>query len=197
VKPAGSIRVLRAALRVPRPWKNGGGLTREVAAHPAGSDLADFDWRVSIAEISAAGPFSAFPGIDRRMAVLAGRLSLAIGAAPALELAPDLPPLEFAGEAVVFAVPLAGPVTDLNVMTRRGRCAARLAHEVARGPLRIASRAGHCLILALADLELSGAAGHAVLAPLDALLLAGEVQCELAPRLAPAAIYRIEISPTA
>ncbi len=74
--PSGSLRVLRASERQALPWKNGGGVTREVIAHPPGSDLTHFEWRVSIAEIHGAGPFSRFPGIERRMAVLEGCLSL-------------------------------------------------------------------------------------------------------------------------
>ena len=46
------------------PWKNGGGLTREVASSPPGSALTDFDWRISFAEVAAGGPFSTFPGVD-------------------------------------------------------------------------------------------------------------------------------------
>ncbi|WP_210147850.1 HutD family protein [Aromatoleum petrolei] len=30
-------------------WKNGGGVTLEVALQPAGAGLTDFDWRVSSA----------------------------------------------------------------------------------------------------------------------------------------------------
>src|SRR5665811_1616202 len=55
------------------PWRNGGGVTREVVASGAsvasggsgGSDPRDFDWRISIADVSRPGPFSAFPGVDR------------------------------------------------------------------------------------------------------------------------------------
>ena len=71
-----ALEVLRASERTPVPWKNGGGVTREVAVSPAGSSLDDFDWRVSVADIRAAGPFSRFPGIERQMAVLSGRPSV-------------------------------------------------------------------------------------------------------------------------
>jgi hypothetical protein len=43
------------------PWKNGGGLTREVLWQPAGASLDDFDWRVSVAQIDSDGPFSIIP----------------------------------------------------------------------------------------------------------------------------------------
>jgi environmental stress-induced protein Ves len=59
------MRLLRAGERQALPWKNGGGVTREVIAHPPGSDLRHFDWRVSIAEIQGAGAFSSFPGTSR------------------------------------------------------------------------------------------------------------------------------------
>jgi hypothetical protein len=43
------------------PWKNGGGVTREVAAcYPQGGDGQDFLWRVSIATVAGNGPFSHF-----------------------------------------------------------------------------------------------------------------------------------------
>src|SRR5438105_15428583 len=88
-----TLRILRAAERPPTPWKNGGGLTREVIVHPPGSDLSRFDWRVSLAEIRAPGPFSSLPGIDRRMAVLEGRLSLSIGEGAGMIATPETPPL--------------------------------------------------------------------------------------------------------
>jgi environmental stress-induced protein Ves len=55
-----------------QPWKNGGGITREIAAIPHGTSMADFTWRVSVAEIARSGPFSPFPGIDRQILLLTG-----------------------------------------------------------------------------------------------------------------------------
>ncbi|EGD04024.1 hypothetical protein B1M_13530, partial [Burkholderia sp. TJI49] len=53
----------RAADLVASPWKNGGGVTREIAAFPPGAALDAFAWRVSVADVGAAGPFSRFDGI--------------------------------------------------------------------------------------------------------------------------------------
>ena len=92
------VLILAAAARTAAAWKNGGGVTREVVAHPAGSDLGGFEWRLSIAEVHRGGPFSVFPGIDRHMAVLAGRLSFAIEGRT-LSLTPDSAPLAFGGRA--------------------------------------------------------------------------------------------------
>ena len=67
--------VRRWADAVERPWRNGGGVTRELASSPEGVD--DFDWRVSIAEVTASGDFSRFPGVDRTIVRLGPELTRA------------------------------------------------------------------------------------------------------------------------
>jgi len=47
------IKLLKAADRAAIPWKNGGGVTRDVIVSPAGATLENFDWRISIAEIAS------------------------------------------------------------------------------------------------------------------------------------------------
>lgn len=99
----------------PVPWKNGGGLTRELLAWPGGGD-----WRVriSVAEIESDGPFSSFPGVERWFAVLAGGgVALTISGHEHLRRAGD-PPLAFSGEAAVDCRLLQGPSRDLNLMLR-------------------------------------------------------------------------------
>ena len=54
------------------PWKNGGGVTREIVCYPAGADIQSFEWRMSIAEVARDGPFSDFSGIDRVITLLSG-----------------------------------------------------------------------------------------------------------------------------
>ena len=66
-----SLRVLRPADYKRMPWKNGGGMTTELAVYP--SDAGDaFDWRISIADIETSGPFSTFAGYDRVIGLLEG-----------------------------------------------------------------------------------------------------------------------------
>ena len=161
--------ILRAADRTAVPWKNGGGLTREVAVEPPGSDFASFDWRVSLAEVRQGGPFSTFPQIDRLMAVIAGRLELTIAGGPAVRLSAESPPCEFAGDLPAFAEPLETPVSDLNVMTRRGRCGAQLRRCRAETSLVLPLEADATLLLALAPLRVHAASFAASLAPLDAV----------------------------
>jgi environmental stress-induced protein Ves len=111
------VRLPRADYRRMR-WKNGAGWTTEIAQAPA--DDGGFVWRVSIAEVDADGDFSAFPGVDRSLLVLAGE-GMALGfddRAPAL-LRPLGEALAFPGEAAVRARLLGGPTRDFNVMTRR------------------------------------------------------------------------------
>jgi len=118
------------------PWKNGGGVTREIVCRPAGAAIGDFDWRVSIAAIVANGPFSAFPGIDRVITLLDGggvRLRSRDGAIDH-RLDTPLAPFAFAGELAIDAE-LLGDCRDLNVMTRRSACRARVQVARADGEL--------------------------------------------------------------
>ena len=54
------MRILRANQYRCMPWKNGAGVTREVAAWPPEARLDDFGWRVSMARVERDGPFSTF-----------------------------------------------------------------------------------------------------------------------------------------
>lgn len=119
------FRLLSARDRVPRPWKNGGGVTHDIAVYPEGAGDADFLWRASIATIAAAGPFSAFPGVDRALMLLDGELVVKIGEA-AHRLRPGSAALHFAGEATVSAAPVGESCTVLNIMARRGPYSATL-----------------------------------------------------------------------
>jgi uncharacterized protein len=189
--------ILRAADRSAVPWKNGGGLTREVAIYPPGSDLASFDWRVSLAEVHQAGPFSTFPQIDRLMAVIAGRLELSIAGRRPVTLSAESPPCDFAGDSPAYAEPLQAPVSDLNVMTRRGRCAAQLRRCRAETSLLLPVEAATTLLLALAPLSVHAASLAADLAPLDAVRFGAEpYDCVTAARAGAAVdFWLIEIRP--
>ena len=110
------------------PWKNGGGVTREIWCQPAGAGIHDFDWRVSIAEISRDGPFSRFDGVDRVITLLEGAGVRLLSDDGALDhrLGTPLAPFAFAGEAPVTSTLLGGTCHDFNVMTRRNRCRAEV-----------------------------------------------------------------------
>jgi environmental stress-induced protein Ves len=163
--------ILRAADRVAVPWKNGGGLTREVAVHPPGSDLGNFDWRVSLAEVRRGGPFSAFTGVDRLMAVISGQLQLSIAGRETLRLSSDSAPVAFPGDLAASAEPVQSPVIDLNVMTRRGDFVARLRHCRASAAAMLPLEAQTTLLLAIVPLTLHAPGVNGSLAALDAARL--------------------------
>src|ERR1700685_2967807 len=98
MSPQARPQPLPAALRTAVPWKNGGGLTREVAAAPEGAALANFDWRVSNPEVRIPGPFSIFPGVQRTLCVLEGRLALEVEGTRPVQLAADSAPYVFSGD---------------------------------------------------------------------------------------------------
>ncbi len=116
------MRKVTLAAAPPMPWKNGGGVTRELAIAPAGAGIDDFDWRISCAQVASGGAFSAFPGVDRSLTVLDGAgLRLDFADAHPLSLDAECAPLAFRGEQPVSAELLGGAVCDFNVMTRRTR----------------------------------------------------------------------------
>jgi environmental stress-induced protein Ves len=104
------------------PWKNGGGVTREIACLPPGSGVQDFHWRLSIAEIAASGPFSAFAGVDRVITLLEGEGVHLHAADGSVNHRLNLPlqPFAFSGDQALGCELLGdGPCQDFNVMVRR------------------------------------------------------------------------------
>ncbi|MEX3963664.1 HutD family protein [Paraburkholderia sp. EG286B] len=132
---AARVALLRGADLVASPWKNGGGVTREIAAAQAGAmvegpacasgagaGLDTFAWRVSIADVAQAGPFSRFEGVDRTLVLLEGAgmvLEEAGAGATTRTLTQPLEIASFAGETPIDARLVAGPTRDFNLMVRR------------------------------------------------------------------------------
>lgn len=134
---------------VPRtPWRNGGGVTRELLAAP---DASEWMWRISVAEVGADGPFSAFVGVERWFAVLDGAgVELNVDG-HLYRLRPGDPAVQFDGAAATHCRLIDGPTRDLNLMLRgaRGRLqpvhhqAMQNTHGVSGGLFSL--RAGHCI----------------------------------------------------
>ncbi len=119
------IRVIRSADYVATPWKNGGGVTHEIARSDKDGDA---EWRISLATIDRDGPFSDFSGYDRTIVPLDGsgfELSFDDGSAVVLDR--RCVPFRFEGEKNVFCRLLDGRSRDLNAMTLR----AHWQHDVA------------------------------------------------------------------
>ena len=99
------------------PWANGLGTTAVIAREP---DADEWAWRLSIADVSTDGPFSALPGIDRWIAVASGvGMVLTVDGVEHV-LTPESGAFAFDGGAVTTCRLLDGPIHDLNLMLRRG-----------------------------------------------------------------------------
>lgn len=129
-----SIRLIDSRTARQLPWKNGRGVTLELAIAPPGADLSDFEWRISSARVDSAGAFSHFPGIDRSLGLLSGAgLRLNLPEQTSLDLDRNNPVLSFAGELDVQAELLDGPVQDFNLMSRRSHWRQRLEYRELKG----------------------------------------------------------------
>lgn len=103
-----------------QPWKNGGGITHEIAREDEGGALL---WRLSIAEVASDGPFSAFTGLSRILTVIEGaglHLHTPEGRLDALPLRP----VAFSGDLPVNSRMIGGPIRDFNVIFDGSRLAA-------------------------------------------------------------------------
>ena len=105
------------------PWRNGGGVTRELAAWP---QAADWTWRMSVAEVGQSGAFSTFDGVDRWFAVLAGSgVQLMVNKKPHRLTALDAP-FFFDGAANTDCQLTDGATQDFNLMVQRGHASAHM-----------------------------------------------------------------------
>jgi environmental stress-induced protein Ves len=140
-----AARILRSADYVARPWKNGGGTTRDIAASPSGASLDTFDWRLSLAQVDRDGPFSRFDNVDRTLVLLSGALALHENDRR-IDLVRN-EPFAFEGERVIEATVAGGSTLDFNVMTRRGRASHTARCESFSKQAHVATRTGSTVVL--------------------------------------------------
>lgn len=141
------------------PWKNGGGVTRELLRLPHPSDPARFLMRLSIASVASSGPFSVFPGVDRTLLILEGAgVALSREGAPEVVLGRRSPPFVFPGEANIDCRLLEGPVRDFNLMVDRALATASLEvlHLPPGGTRTLASAASVWLYCVTGRASVSG-----------------------------------------
>jgi environmental stress-induced protein Ves len=137
------------------PWRNGAGWTRTVCAHEEDGEVL---WRISVADITAAGPFSQFAGMDRTaVMVQGGRLQLS-NADGQLQLDGIGSQIQFPGEWALHCSAPQGTTQLLNIMVRRGQATARV--EVVDNAAFTRTPGGEQLVLVLrGSYQLQSAAG--------------------------------------
>lgn len=109
------------------PWKNGRGVTTEVAIEPPGAGLGQFLWRLSSAPVNEPGPFSLFPGYDRLLVLVKGTELVLKGASTRRKLTPDSV-VGFPGEEEIHAELPKGSIQDLGLIFDRKRASAQAFH---------------------------------------------------------------------
>jgi environmental stress-induced protein Ves len=143
-----------------QPWRNGAGVTHELVRWPGGDpDDAPFAVRISVAEISAPAPFSAFAGHRRWLYLLdGGPVTLVLDGVERALAAPG-DGVAFAGAATAAAIAVARPSRDLNFMVREPRPARA---ELLRGGDRRALAGAAVAVFAIAgELDARGDGGAA------------------------------------
>jgi environmental stress-induced protein Ves len=189
------MKILRADRHRRMPWKNGAGETIEIIAWPEGSGLEDFEWRISMARVATDGPFSCFPDVDRTLCLLEGEgLALTIAGEPEVLLTQASAPFRFPGDVAVTSRLMKGPITDLNVMTRRGRRSHKVMRLCADGPREIGREVGATLLLSRSQgLALTNNNWREILDVADAALFEGAFNLRIEPASGAAVAYLVEL----
>jgi environmental stress-induced protein Ves len=153
------LRLLRQADYASRPWRNGRGISRDIASGAG--------WQLSLADIDRSGPFSDFTGSLRLFAVVAGSVVLHLSGGQSIACDAASPIVAFDGGAPPECEVVAGPARALNLVVPAGSEGARLerhALEPGGAPLPVS------------DEDRDGG-GHIVLV----FVQAGGVECRLRP----------------
>jgi hypothetical protein len=174
------MHILRASDLIETPWKNGGGITRNIAE---GRTPLHTAWRISRADVAQDGAFSDFAGLSRILTVVAGAGMDLLHPGGTLRAA-LWEPVHFDGALPVQSRLLDGPLTDFNLMFDPTLCIGTV--HVHRGPRAITitpAAAGTSVIhvlagqprldaqaLGVADTAFLSGAAHLTLAKGDAAL---------------------------
>lgn len=106
LNPAGYVRT---------PWKNGGGVSVDIAVG------ADEVWRFGRTPITTAGPFSDYTGFDRLQVLVAGRGLVLQTPDGEIDVRRPFQPVRFAGETPIVSRLEAGAVEVVNLIGDRSR----------------------------------------------------------------------------
>ena len=96
------------------PWKNGGGVTVDIAEH-------EDAWRFGRTPITTPGPFSDYSGFDRAQVLVAGRGLVLKTPDGEIDVRTPLKPVAFAGETPIVSRLKSGPVEVVNLIGNRAK----------------------------------------------------------------------------
>jgi environmental stress-induced protein Ves len=154
------------------PWKNGGGVTIDVAESMLpGFAPGSWDglvWRFGRTAIVAPGPFSDLSGYDRQQMLVSGSGLVLETPAGEIDVRRPFKPVRFAGETRILSRLEAGPVEVVNLMGDRLRvvtdlsCLAAGATNSRPAGVHIIYAATTACDLAVDGNALQIAAGHAL-----------------------------------
>lgn len=106
------LHIIRQAVLRAEPWKNGGGVTRVIWSQTRGDTLL---WRLSLADVTADGPFSVFDGMTRVLSVVQGA-GMDLRGAEQTFAAEPYQPVQFAGDTPLDGLLRDGKVVNLNLI---------------------------------------------------------------------------------
>lgn len=109
------------------PWKNGGGVSVDIAWD---RETDGETWRLGRTPITAPGPFSDYSGNDRLQVLVAGRGLVLKTPDGEIDVRQAFRPVRFAGETPITSHLESGPVEVVNLIGQRARV--RLALAVLR-----------------------------------------------------------------
>jgi len=109
------------------PWKNGGGITVDIAeAYREGATPGAWEgmiWRFGRTAITTPGPFSDLSGCDRLQAVVAGQGLVLVAPDHEIDVRRPFVPVRFAGETPIVSRLEAGAVEVVNLIGDRSAVA--------------------------------------------------------------------------
>jgi environmental stress-induced protein Ves len=137
------FRIITPAEFETSAWKNGSGITHEIARDGAADN---WRWRLSIAEVASDGPFSFFEGYARILTVIEGA-GLDLQTANNTLAARPLQPVAFSGDLAINSRMVSGPIRDFNVIYDPSRVTADVT--VIQGPEKVPTRSVFAGLLCL------------------------------------------------
>jgi environmental stress-induced protein Ves len=134
------------------PWKNGGGVTVDIAEH-------EDAWRFGRTPITAPGPFSDYSGFDRAQVLVAGSGLVLQTPDGEIDVRTPFKPVRFTGETRIVSRLESGPVEVVNLIGNRAKV--RIDLQVLHAGAAMGRSAGTHIIYAVrgpAALAIDGAA---------------------------------------